>query len=387
MSPRAAVSALVSMGVFAIAALAATDALWGGEEPPAALAGATPASGEVVRGPDVPPPGALEGTLYLTSGDDCRLRSLDLERLALGPPGPATACRIWASPAGDRAVVARRSGERWGRGLWLVRLGDPPRLERPLGPARGTPAWSPGGTAVAWCGTDGETVVLELPTGASTRAAGCFPLYLSSGELVTRPGRGVPVVVSGGRPMLDADDLATAFRGDPGTPRIVGAGAGDDGRFALAVFATHLGTVRGASLELWRDGRLEEALPIPEWYARPVQFYGVRIELGPSGAEAAFVFPEDGVRPLAESLVALVDLRTGESAPDIARSPYAGLAWSPDGGWLAVSTGSEILIFGDDRTSPVYVLPVESRAIAWVGEPDAVASGAEGEREDVVTGG
>ena len=103
-------------------------------------------------------------------------------------------------------------------------------------------------------------------------------------------------------------------------------------------------------------------LPIPRSYRPAVSFYGFRVEVSPDGTEAAFLFPER-LTPVAERLAALVDLRTGVA--ELGDGSFAALAWSPDGDWLAVSTGREIALYGTDRSTPAYVLPVRTRGLSW----------------------
>ena len=52
----------------------------------------------------------------------------------------------------------------------------------------------------------------------------------------------------------------------------------------------------------------------------------------------------------------LVDLESAEVVME--PTTQHGFAWSPDGDWLAVSTGVEIRILGPEREEPAYVLPV-----------------------------
>jgi WD40 repeat protein len=109
------------------------------------------------------------------------------------------------------------------------------------------------------------------------------------------------------------------------------------------------------ALELWRDGRLATTIRLaaseaPGPLVRPVA-------LSPDGTEVAVGSggPVPGV--------AVYDTRTGQRLLRETRSQ--GLAWSPDGAWLALSTGDHIVVSGPVRSAPAYVLPVEATALAW----------------------
>jgi hypothetical protein len=122
-----------------------------------------------------------------------------------------------------------------------------------------------------------------------------------------------------------------------------------DGLLAVAV-RTEEGGGR-AALELWRGRRLLRSIPLPRVAAV------LRLELDPSGREAALLLP--GPRPHA----AVWD--AGSGAPLLRPVPATGLAWSPDGAWLAIASGGRILVAGADRSSPAYVLPLAARDVAW----------------------
>jgi dipeptidyl aminopeptidase/acylaminoacyl peptidase len=364
-----AISSTVAAGVAAVVALASLDAIRGGEDPPVGARAEAPSRAEIA-GPFVPQPDALAGTLFFTDAS-CRLRALDLGRLTLGAPGPRTSCRLTVSPDGRYAVVNRRSPS-GRRGLWLVRLGKAPSLERLLGSSRSSPAWSPDGRFLAVCTSLQSSLVLELSTGRRRFVEGCHPVYLADGSLVTRgSSNGTLAVFANGRVQLDLQDLEQAF---PPTidvesrPHVLGAAGAPDGSLLLALSRASEGK-RVVVLGRWLDGRLSSAMPLPASALTSVGSYGLTIDVDPRGEEAALVRPERLSRPVTESLEALVELGSGRLESTLRHGSYIGAAWSPDGAWLALTTGREIEIFGLDRSSPTYVLPVRARAIAWSPAP------------------
>jgi hypothetical protein len=295
----------------------------------------------VVSGPDVPPPGALQGTLVLVGGEACSVRVLELSDLSLGPPGLSTACRLWAAPRGDLVAVALRPERAGAADLGLVDVQpDRVRLVARRGRLASAPSWSPDGSRVAWCGERG-TVVLNVPAGQAVTRAGCYPSFAPDGTLRTRDREGT------GR----AD-------------RVLGVAIGPDGTLIRAVLKAEQGFPQGA-LELSRRGVSVARIELGRLYTPASWFHGLRVEVSPSGAEAALVFPGTLARPVADDLAAFVDLAGRAELEELEAQPFSGLAWSPDGAWLALATGGEIQIYGPDRTTPVYVLPVSARAVAW----------------------
>ena len=348
-----------------LAGAAVVDALRGGEG--TARTDPAPPPGEPVRerslaGPLAPPPGALPGTLVLALGPECALRELDLASEELGPAGDATGCRIWPSPRGD-SVVVQRAGSLPDGYVELVLLHrapkgvdpDPPLL---LGRSLSAPAFSDDGGRVAWC-RDRETVVLELATEIRSFEEGCFPVFASDGGLLTRVDeRRRSLILRDGEPVLVREDAAGE------NVNVLGHGITPDGRIAIAVSGRAFGAEGEAALELWSGGRLETALPIAS-YGPAAGFFGVDVEFGPGGVELAVTFPETLSAERPPDLVAFLDRRLGAIESLAARS-FAGLAWSPDGGWLALATGRELLVYGAGRTDATYEIPLAARAVAWL---------------------
>lgn len=351
---RAATRALTWVVAAAIGALgvaAAVDGLTGGAEP-ALEAG--PPRHDRLRGPDVPPPGALAGRLVIAGRDGCKLQLLDLATLTLGKPGPAVGCRLWVSPRGDLAATAGPPGK---GELRLVRLGDRPTFARRLGQASSPPSWAPDGGRLAWCAGN-ETLVLDVDGGGTEVRRGCYPTFAPDGTLVTRARTETGLLV-----LRDDEVIVEPEVGDG--RQVVGHGVLPDGRLALAVHRrTGAGFDFAIELELWGGSRLDDAVPINS-YGVVAQAFGLHVEPAPGGAEAAVTSPGSLVAPRPDDLVSLVDFRLGGPVAGLTERPYAGVAWSPDGAWLALSTGREILVFGLGRGEPAYVLPVAARALAW----------------------
>lgn len=347
------------LGAVALVAVAAAmDAL---RRSPSSPVVAAADDADRLEGRLVPQPGALSGTLVFTSLAGCRPQTLSLETLAMPPPGPSLDCGLWVSPRGDLAVVALAPalGLRGSR-VALLRLGGRPELLQSLGVMRGEPSWSPDGRRLAWCTEAGDTVVLTVETGARAEVAGCHPRIAPDGSVLTR--RALPLapdLLRDGEPLLGEDQLAEAFPADAEGPLdLVGYDARADGLLAVVVVRFESGRRPRRMLELWGPSRLTATVQLPE-LSLPAGYgrLGERVEFGPTGQEVAVAFPGTGRQMI------VVDLRTRMLA--LEPTSQHGFAWSPDGRWLALSTGEEIRVLGPERGDPVYVLPVGAAAIAW----------------------
>ena len=84
-----------------------------------------------------------------------------------------------------------------------------------------------------------------------------------------------------------------------------------------------------------------------------VQFNPVGSELGLSGLFGG-----------ATIHLSVLDLRSLTST-QLELADQRSYAWSPDGAWLAVATGEQIVIYGSVRSDPIYVLPIGATTIAW----------------------
>lgn len=348
---------LVLGAVALVGAAAAVDALRPELAPRATAEGE---DGARLQG-RLPGPGILTGTLVFSSLGDCRPQSLRLETLTLEQPGPALDCGLWVPPRGDLAAVsvAPALGLRGSR-IALLDLGAEPELLRVLGVVRGEPSWSSDGERLAWCTPEGGTVVLVTATGVRSHLAGCRPRIAPDGSVLTRPARPLaPRLLRDGELLLGEEELARGFPADGEGPLdVVGYDTRRDGLLAVVVVRFESGRRPRRLLQLWRERRLEAALPLPE-LSLPAGYgrLGERVEFAPSGDEVAVAFPGAGKQ------MVVVDL--GTRSLSVEPTSQHGFAWSPDGRWLAVSTGEEVRVLGPERADPVYVLAVGAAALAW----------------------
>ncbi len=394
-------SLLVIGIVLAVGIAAVVNGVFGGEEdtagaraPAAALA-----EGTLLEGPDMPPPGALPGRLLFAS-DGCKFHRLELPTGALVPTALSTGCSFWPSPDGARAVVVLDdAAAEQGYDAWLAQLGVGPRLVRRLGTARGDVAWSATGDRLAWCSEDGTTVVAGSDGQELARVPGCRPRFTADGRLLTtvnEPDRRELLV--DGAVLLDEEALRQPLPPAAGTIQTLGYDQRDDGLLAVVVaagpqtladlvseatrqpgpFGQDSGDQPSAEsglgqagvdlvpipsmprvvLELWREGRLEQAVSL-RGLAYPFGNlrFGEIVRFSPGGRELAV-----GAYGLGVPLM-LLDSATLD--PVLRPVIQDGFAWSPDGAWFAVSGSGEIRIAGAVRSTPSYVLPIGAATLAW----------------------
>ena len=347
------VGALVVVGL-----AAALDALRRGPSAPATVHSDEPTQ---LTGRLVPDAGTLSGSLVFSSLAGCQPQVMRLDTLTLESAGPSLDCGLWVSPRGDLAAVSLGSalGLRGSR-VALLELAQEPKLIEPLGVVRGEPSWSADGERLAWCTPEGTSVALVVQTGRRQWVAGCHPRFAADGSVLTRPDSPLaPTLLRDGEVLLGAEELALGFPTDgEGPPDLVGYDARPDGLLAVVAVRFESGRLPRRLLQLWRGRRLEGAIPLPE-VGLPAGYgrLGEHVEFGPSGREVAVAFPGAG-KPMV-----IVDLETRAVA--VGPTSQHGFAWSPDGTWLALSTGEEIRLLGPERGDPAYVLPVGAAAIAW----------------------
>jgi hypothetical protein len=350
--------------VAALAVAALVDAIrCGGGDSGPAVTGA--AEADELRGPDVPAPGALPGKLVLTHAGDCRVRQIDFASTAYLQPGPETLCEAWASPTGAYAVVETdRTSTPGAHEIALVRLGDPPEVERELGVARGTVAWSGDGARVAWCGPDGETTVLTVGSGEQATLPGCRPRFAPDGSVLTLSSGSE--ILRDGAVDLDSAAVAQGFtRATTGPIDVLEFDVAADGLIAVTASRPSSTGVE-VVLELWREGQLQQQAELPARVGLSGNRLGALLRFGPDGRELAVGFG-GGPGPLT-----IVDLRTGRLSLRFAQQH--AFAWSPDGAWLALATGpSEVQVYGAVRDDPAYTLPVDAATLDWTREQEPPA--------------
>jgi hypothetical protein len=272
-------------------------------------------------------------------------------------------------------------------------------LLRRLGTARGDVAWSATGDRLAWCAEDGGTVVAGSDGRELARMPGCSPRFIADGRLLTtvnEPDRRELLV--DGAVLLDEEALRQPLPPAAGTIQTLGYDQREDGLLAVVVaagprtladlaaaatsqpgpFGQDRGDEEAAEsglgqagvdlvpipstprvvLELWREGRLEQAVSLRSLaYPFGNLRFGEVVRFSPGGRELAVGAYGVGV-PLM-----LLDSATLD--PVLRPVIQDGFAWSPDGAWFAVSGSGEIRIAGAVRSTPSYVLPIGGAALAW----------------------
>ncbi len=352
--------------VTAVAVAALVDGLRGGEGEAAAPTepGETePVHGRELEGPDAPAAGALPGTLLVAEPErrECELRRIAFDTASVADTGVDAACRVWVAPEGDLAVIPV-SGDpaiTWELDLVRVRPDGDSELVRELGTAVGEVAWSADGARVAWCTPGPVSFVLDVGSGSQVEVPGCAPRFGPGGGLLTRPaGPNAPEVWLDGEPVLRSEQLELGF--DPasdGSLDVVAFDVAPDGLIAVTVVRYGRGGTT-AALQLWRDGRLEASAPLPP-PARQELRLGDFLAFSPTGDELAVGYAADAGQ------LAVVDVALGRVV--LEAIDQRGLAWSPDGAWLALAGEEEIRVYGALRDDPAYVLELGAASLGWGG--------------------
>jgi hypothetical protein len=358
------------LGIGAIAVAAVVDAVRSDGVGAGTLladeGGAPTPADEALDGPDSPPAGALPGRLVVVTGDDCRVRVIDLAGPTLGAEGPRTDCGLWSSATADVAAVSqpREPGtpSSFAR-VSLVRLADPPEPVREIGLAAGEVAWSANSTRVALCGTDGTTAIHDVAGGIEREVDGCGPRFAADGSLLTSPTRVFgDQLLRDGEIELDAADLMQGF--DPSTSGELDVLAYDetvDGLLAVSVLRLEpLGS--RAVLQLWQDGDMVAGVELPRRFGVGSRRLGEYVRFNPTGTVLA-LGPSAARDPMT-----FVDLRLRRTSLEL--DYQRAFAWSPDGKWLAVALDREIAVYSENSAEPVYRLPLEVAALGWTAAPE-----------------
>ncbi|MEZ5100154.1 MAG: hypothetical protein R3C15_10230 [Thermoleophilia bacterium] len=247
--------------------------------------------------------------------------------------------------------------------LVLVDLRDRPEVAQTLGPLAGSASWASDGGEVAWCASRGSTSLVALDGEARRTVDGC-DVRLAGGRVLTRPDElFAKEVLLDGAAYLDQEEIAAALPGDASDlVSVLGYDEAPAGLLALVV----VGVGRAdfvQQLQLWRGESLERTLELgrsPRAVVANVGdfgFAGKAVRLGPTGREVAIGPPSHGL-----VRTTLVDLATGAR---VLLPPARSLDWSPDGRWLALAEADAVRVYGGERTSHVYALPLEAGSLAW----------------------
>lgn len=354
---------LLALGLIVLVAVVAASSLR--EDGDAAVderRGGDPTAGsDRLRGPDVPPEGALPGRLWVVvpantpSVGDCQLRAVDLGAIELEPPGLLEHCTLVDVSADGRYAVAFDDQQ----ALALLDLRDRPQLARELTPSfrertqRTTrvAAIADDSARVAWCVADNETAVLTIEDGTEERAIGCDPRFGSAGELFTRtlPPLEDEVRVDGQRVLASAEFRQGLDLDPDNRSSLLAYDVGADG-----MIATKVRRVFGSpqpTIQLWRDALPREFHRV-SGLSPPLQSSGV--ELSPDTTRVALGWP--GL------LAGVLDFGFQRISRTLERGAYA---WSPDGLWLAIGDGHGVGIYARGSDAPTYVLPVKTLMLAW----------------------
>ena len=82
------------------------------------------------------------------------------------------------------------------------------------------------------------------------------------------------------------------------------------------------------------------------------------LALSPDGREVAVVLSRGNGE------LALIDVGTGRLL--LGPVEQSGWDWSPDGAWFALSTGTEIQVYGLERSAaPAFTIPIAVAGLAW----------------------
>jgi WD40 repeat protein len=331
---------LLSLAVIAavvlIAGFAAADAIRGKPREPSAAPTTIPIQTGPTRLPgpqpqaEAPtgwPQGVLRGTLTFADANTCRIRVIGLAGGRERPVARFTSdCQLWAPPVGPR--LAYGLGPSSGDGLEPFRLADlqSPNLE--LGGYRalfGVIVWSQDGQHVAWCGRRRTGFDLEIG-GPSQRLPRCPVSFTRDNEVAYAVG---DKIIVGDR------TLYTASGG------ITYASFGQDGSLAAVV--------DGEKIERWDGSALITTTKIPPGY---------------QGLTPTFRYDNCGALFAQGGGVQIFDLGCKPGLPT--RSfPGVSATWSPDGAWIAVSSGQSITFYRVVGTRLAIDWPAGASDMVW----------------------
>ncbi|HEY7563037.1 MAG TPA: hypothetical protein VH650_12755 [Gaiellaceae bacterium] len=281
------------------------------------------------------PGDAASGLLVFTAPGACELRAVGLRSgRMLDLPRLETNCELWAPREGTR--VAYSVHDDWGSSIKHFSVLD---LEHPrarFGDYLGVwTVWSPDGSRLAWCDSDGSA--LELARGTRPKRLHRCPLaYDPSGATVHENDR--HQIVVGGRPLLRA-------RGP-----VWQLSWGVDGSLAVLV--------EGGQLDRYEDGRLvSTASMTPPGNEHPATIWPP--ELAPDNCAALSVSGD---------VVHLDDLGCFQGrAPRTFKGLYAD--WSPDGKWIVVAEPDAVVFHRVVGPEASVRWNVVAGQLAWLSKP------------------
>jgi hypothetical protein len=320
---------LVVVGLATLGIAAAVDALRDGEatpqQPKAAAREPTTTVGGAAPLESLTPDTGLEGVLYFT-GDDCRLRALELPSLEDGDAPEWDECAFSLSPSGD---AVQPSWAVWSpAGAFAADVGKYIELDSGIGFTGSVPAWRPDGTLT----------------------------YMGRGALRARPG---------GRVLLSAADLRRAAVRHPNFPDA--KGPVDYVRAKEIGWLTSTRVVILLGIGVRRVGELD-ITAVFEIEGRRL----VATVAAFQSFEHLWTSPRGTFFALGNTTLQLYD-RNGNARPLPQLTRPRAIAWSPDESWAAVATRASIYLIAMGTDQPrVHRLPVQAHDLAWRSDAPAL---------------
>jgi hypothetical protein len=248
------------------------------------------------------PGGAASGLIAFTAPGGCELRAVDLRSgRMLELPRLETSCELYAPRVGSRVAYSTADDEGFSLRRFSILDLENPRASS--GDYLGyPPAWSPDGTALAWC--DSRSGFELSRSQRPKRIDQCPSAYDPSGVLASVNDR--QQIVVGGRPLLRARRPVWQLAW------------GSDGSLAVLV--------EGCRVDRYEGGRLVDAARVPRSTPH-CPLFAISSQLAPDNCAALSVSGD---------VVRLTDLGCFQGqAPRTFQGAYAD--WSPNGKWIAVA--------------------------------------------------
>ena len=320
--------ALIVAGVLALAGVALADAVRGGGGDPEPRASTEPGTSTIAEDPFRALPGVpAPGSIVLLDNDGCAVRQIVVSSgQELPLPRIETGCELWAAPRGGLVAYALDGPYGEFKPFRLVDLSHP---DEPLGTFQtfSGVTWSLDGQRASWCHDAGRGFDFAVRSDEEPRILGRCPVGYTS---VGRPAfvSGFDRLVAGGETVLRAPT------------EIAGAVWGRDGSVALFLGSGELARAVGGEILATTDSPPTTAAPA----------------LSPDGCGVAY--------PVGGAKIELRDLCGGATASGTLDG--TAVSWSPDGEWLAVADGDEIVFHHLTGTLGMTRWEAGARALAWV---------------------